>query len=322
MDAERTGRRGFLQEVCGGAAIIAGGAAVAGGVARAEGGPRPAETPPAAAPSAAALPTIQLGKHTVTRLIAGGNPLGGYSHSTPDMAQAMREYFTPERSVEFLLSCEREGINTWQFDHFDYAVKALRGAREKGAKIQFICLHHDGRGELRPIIADMDPIAIVHHGQVTDRSFREGKHSLVRDFVKRVRDLGVLAGVSTHSPANLRRMADEGWENDLFMTSFYQVTLPADEQRRLYGRAAVHDPFFEGDPVEMTKAIREVEKHCLSFKVLAAGRKCWSEADVEESIRFAFANIKKKDGVIVGMFPRYRDQVREDAAYARKHGAV
>lgn len=31
------------------------------------------------------------------------------------MDRQMKEYFTPQRVVEFLLNCEREGINTHQF---------------------------------------------------------------------------------------------------------------------------------------------------------------------------------------------------------------
>jgi hypothetical protein len=72
----------------------------------------------------------------------------------------------------------------------------------------------------------------------------------------------------------------------------------------------------------MVKAIREVEKPCLAFKILAAGRRCGSEADVEECFRYAYSNIKKKDAVIVGMFPKFCDQVAENVGYARKHAAI
>jgi DNA-binding MurR/RpiR family transcriptional regulator len=32
--------------------------------------------------------------------------------------------------------------------------------------------------------------------------------------------------------------------------------------------------------------------------------------------------MKPTDAVIVGMFPRYADEVAENAGYARKHGSV
>jgi hypothetical protein len=235
----------------------------------------------------------------------------------------MLEWFTPERTVEFLQSCERAGINTWQFDHFPKVVDALRGVREKGSKLQFICIHHDKRpATLQQVIADLSPIALMHHGGVTDTLFREGKSQVVHDFVKRAHDLGVLAGVSAHNPENIQRIADEGWEVDLFMTCFYYVTRPVEDQKKMFGgRAAVFEPFYDTDPVEMTKVVRAVKVPCLGFKILAAGRRCWSDAEVEECFKFAFASIKKTDAVIVGLFPKYKDEIAQDVALARKYGA-
>jgi hypothetical protein len=43
---------------------------------------------------------------------------------------------------------------------------------------------------------------------------------------------------------------------------------------------------------------------------------------VNRAFEFAFANIKPIDGVIVGMFPRYTDEVSEDAECACKFGAL
>jgi len=190
--------------------------------------------------------------------------------------------------------------------------------------MQFVCIHHAGRkGTLQDVIRDVDPIAIMHHGGVTDTLFRQGKSGEVRDFMKRAKDLGVLAGVSTHNPDNVRRMVDEGWEADLFMTCLHNLTRPVEEQRKKWGGAAAFDePFVDTDPVEMVKAVREAPKPCLVFKILAAGRRCWNAGSIEEAFKFAYGNIKKTDAVIVGMFPRYKDQVKENADLARKYGAL
>jgi hypothetical protein len=310
-------RREFLQLTVGGAATAALAASPAQAahqaVARAQAGP-----------PAAPLPTIRLGAHTVTRLVSGGNPVGGYSHATPDLSAAMLEWFTPERTVAYVHQIEREGINTWQFDYFDYIAAALRTARDQGSKIQFICVHHAGRnGTLPDVIRDVKPIAVMHHGGVTDSLFRQGKASQVRDFMKRAKDLGVLAGVSTHNPDNLRRMVSEGWEADLYMTCFHNLTRPVDEQRKKFGGTAAFDePFVDTDPGEMAAAIRDTKTPCLAFKILAAGRRCWSAEKIDAAFSFAFSNIKPIDAVIVGMFPRYKDQITENARLARKHGAL
>jgi hypothetical protein len=258
----------------------------------------------------------------VTRLIAGYNPIGGFSHTTLNEARQMLEYFTAKQTAAFLQHCERQGINTWQFDYTDKTVEALRIARENGCDIQVICLHADrpGGASLADVVKQ-GAIAIVHHGGVTDGLFRAGQAGKVHDFVKRVHDAGVLAGVSAHNPENIKRIADEGWEVDLFMTCFYYVTRPREEMER-WGRVPVGEAFYEGDPDDMTRVARQVSQPCLGFKILAAGRRCWNSAGVEDSFRFAFANLKKTDGVIVGMFPRYADEVSENAGYVRKYGAT
>ena len=72
----------------------------------------------------------------------------------------------------------------------------------------------------------------------------------------------------------------------------------------------------------MTKVVRQVEQPCLGFKILAAGRLGWSKYSVEKAFRFAFENIKPTDAVIVGIFPRYYDEIRADAQYTCKYGVV
>jgi len=307
-------RRSFLGRSCGAMAGVAASGLIAWGKAAEGAEPEPAQP---------LLPTIQLGKYRVTRLIAGYNPIGGFSHTTLNEARNMQEYFTAAQTAEFLLHCERQGINTWQFDLTDKTAEAIRIARDKGSGIQLICLHADRPGgpSLEEVMKQQ-PLAIVHHGGVTDGLFRAGQAEKVHDFVKRVHDVGALAGVSAHNPANIKRIADEGWENDLFMTCFYYVTRPREEMQQALGKVPVGEPFFESDPDDMTRVVREVKQPCLGFKILAAGRRCWSAPSVEEAFRYAFANLKPTDGVIVGMFPRFADEVSENAGYARKHGAA
>ena len=303
-DQSKTGRREFLKQACGGAAVVAASQLSA-----------PVEA------NTSVLPTVRLGPHDVTRLIAGGNPIGGWGHSVPNMSRHMLEFFTLERTIEFLEKCSREGINTWQFDHDDKTKAALRTVRERGTKLNFICLHAEREKDapVKTVIEEMSPIAFVHHGGVTDTLFRTGRAEKVRDYVKKVKDRGLLAGVSSHCPDNIKRVADEGWENDFFMTCFYYVSRPREEQQKLLGKIVVDEPFFESDPDDMTKVVRQVNKPCLGFKILAAGRKCGDQGSVENAFRYAFEKIKPTDAVIVGMYPRFEDEVRLNVAYARKY---
>lgn len=61
----------------------------------------------------------------------------------------------------------------------------------------------------------------------------------------------------------------------------------------------------------MAEAVRKVSKPALVYKVLAAGRKCDSEDQKREAIAWAYKNIKPIDATIIGLYPRYSDQVTE-----------
>jgi hypothetical protein len=139
----------------------------------------------------------------------------------------------------------------------------------------------------------------------------------VHDYVKEAHDRGVPAGVSAHNPDCIKRIADEGWKVDLFMTCFYFLTRKKTApSKTLY----LGYPFHAADPQAMTAVIRQVKQPCLGFKILAAGRKCANQQTVRGAFRFAFQHIKPTDGVIVGMYPRFFDEIRANAQYARESG--
>lgn len=273
-------------------------------------------------PAAGELPTIQLGKHRVSRMVAGWNPIGGHSYLGHHMNQHMLEYYTPERTVEFLQRCEQQGVNTHQYSPSDKSTEVLRAMREQGSKMQFLCLS-SGRAQVKATIDATAPFAIAHHGGATDTMFAAGKSGEVHDFVKEVHDRGLLAGVSAHNPDCIKRVADEGWEVDFFMTCFYFLTRMSVPEAR---EKAQPDPtlpvgsyaFYRDDPMAMTEVVRQVKKPCFGFKILGSGRKCGSQQSVRQAFQFAFERIKPTDGVIVGMYPRFFDEIRANAEYVRE----
>jgi hypothetical protein len=276
-----------------------------------------------ASPPAATLPVIRLGDKRVTRLIAGGNPIGGYAYAPPKLSRHMQSHFTVEQTARFLLDCERQGIDTFQSNLSPTVRDALRLARDQGSKIQFILLDAGYEKGIPGEVLSLGPIAISHHGGVTDRLFRSGQHALVRDFVKRVHDAGMLAGVSMHNPDHLAWIEDVSWENDFYMACFYNLTRTRDELSKIVSEDMVDDMlFFTKDPERMTKRIREAKKPCLGFKILAAGRYCRNSERLERAFRYAFENIKPTDGVIVGMYPVFSDEAKEDADLVRNLGAI
>lgn len=234
----------------------------------------------------------------------------------------MRSYFTVQRTADLILHAEEQGINTLQSSYAPVVRDGINLAREQGSKIQWICLSHPGEDNYWNEIVALKPIGIAHHGNRTDEAFQLNHNpEKIRDFVKKVKDTGIFAGISTHSPHVFARIEDSGWENDFYMGCLYYLTRTPEELKLIYGDTLVtkEEPFVAGDPERMCRQIRNTKKPCLAFKLLAAGRNCWTKELIEGSFRFAYANIKKSDACIVGMFPILSDEVRENAGYARKY---
>jgi len=285
------------------------------------------------AQAADTLPTVPLGEHRVTRLIVGGNPIYGYSHFNRQYDQHMREWFTDERVVKLLSDCERAGINTWQAS-FNYDLQRqfpkVRGA---GCKIQFICLaaswHYDekmGRspeevlaGTIKCAQAAMEfkPIGIAFHGFATDILYRAGKIDSVKNFIDRVHDLGTAAGISTHNPKILATLHEKGFANDFYMAGLHYLSRQPEDWVKEIGTVPVDEGWIASDPPKMAAAVRQVEKPTLVYKVLAAGRKCGSEEQKHEAIKWAYDQIKPIDATIIGLYPRYSDQVTETVRMVR-----
>jgi hypothetical protein len=302
-------RRDFLHQAAGAAA-----GAVAATAASA------AEPATASAP----LPTIRLGPHTVTRLILGGNPIYGHSHFNKLFSQHMTAWHTPERVVELLKSCQRAGINTWQNSYADRTIQDIDRVREAGVKFHWLCLGKpdwDRYPERIDDAAKRKPIGIAPHGALAERLHRQKKLTVLTDLLKRIRDRGVLVGLSGHNPEVIELAEEQGWDVDYYMCCLYYLTRPRDEQHKLLGEALpLGEIYLPSDPQRMFKVIQGVKKPCLAYKILAAGRRTDSAAEVRRCFETAFRNIKPTDAVIVGMYQQFADQAAENAALVRELG--
>jgi hypothetical protein len=280
------------------------------------------------------LPTVSLGPHRVTRLIVGSNPMYGYSHFNRLYDQHMLEWFTEERIVQVLLDCEKAGINTWQAS-FNYRMKNhIPKLRAAGGNIQFICLaaswHYDEKmprtpedvldGTIKCAQAAMEfkPIGVAFHGGATDILYRAGKIDLLKTYIDKVHDMGTLAGISTHNPVILDALGEKGWSSDFYMAGLHYLTRHPEDWIKEMGMLPVGEGFIATDPPKMAEAVRRAEKPTLVYKVLSAGRKCGSEEEKRKAIEWAYKNIKPTDAAIVGIYPRYSDQVSETTKMVRE----
>ena len=305
-----TTRREFLQRTAG----MAAGAGLVGQL-RSEG----AES---ASPARQPLPTIKVGAHEVTRLIIGGNPIYGYSHFNHLLSEHQRAWHTPQRVVELLQHCEREGLNTWQCSYAERTLADLERYRSEGGKMQWFCLGKPDWDEHPEAIEDAashKPIGIAPHGALGERLHRQNRFAALTDLLKRIRDTGCLVGLSAHNPALIEMAEEKGWEVDYYMCCLYYLTRPRAEFGAMLGKELpLGEIYLPSDPPRMFKAVRSVKKPCLVYKVLGAGRRVGSKGEVRECLKTAFENIKPTDGMIVGMYQQFGDQAGANAALVRE----
>jgi hypothetical protein len=264
-----------------------------------------------------ALPTIKLGPHSVTHLIIGGNPVYGYSHFNKLFSEHQKSWHTPERVVELLQRCEKAGVNTWQNSYAERTLQDVERVREAGVKFHWLCLGKpdwDQHPEHIDDAAKHKPIGIAPHGALAERLHRQNKLTALTDLLKRIRDKGVLVGLSGHNPALIELAEEKGWDVDYYMCCLYYLTRPREEYQKLLGDVLpLGEIYLPSDPPRMFKVIQAVKKPCLAYKILAAGRRIGTPAEVRQCFETALTSIKPADAVLVGMYQQFGDQVGDNA---------
>jgi len=263
------------------------------------------------------LPEIRLGPYSISRLICGANPFNGGSHLSTFVNRQMREHYTPEQILKTLRRLEEVGVNCWQSGGGN--LELYRRHVEEGGRMHFLSIEAAGSTPLEKLVQG-GCIAVAHHGEVTDQMFKSGRFDQVEDYLKQVRDAGLLVGVSTHMPDVVDAVESKGWDVDYYMTCVYERHRSAEDLEKLLGHVPipVGEVYLTSDPPRMFEAIRNTKRPCLAFKILAAGRLSERPQWVEQAFRETFQSIKPTDAVIVGMYDRYSDQPAENAAFVRR----
>jgi hypothetical protein len=268
-----------------------------------------------------ALPTVKLGRHTISRLIVGGNPVSGNSHGPSELSRDMRNYFTAANVKKLLARSEQAGINTWQSRGDRHILRLLNEYRLEGGRIQWIAQTASELADVPRNIRDIaaaGAIAIYHHGAQTDKFWRAGKIETAREMCKVMRDTGVQVGLGSHTPEVIDYVESKAWDVDFYMTCVYNMSRTREEEEQLAGRKLDGQLFWDPDREKMLARVKQTSKPCLIFKVYGAGRKCDSPAQMLDALRLVFRYAKPTDAVVLGMFPKYKEQVVENCRLFRE----
>lgn len=262
-----------------------------------------------------AMATIRLGRHTVSRLIVGGNPVSGNSHTAGGMSREMRDYFTAANVKKLLRNCEQAGINTWQSRGDRHIQRLLTEYQSEGGRIQWIAQTASELADIPRHIRDLAsyrPAGIYHHGAQTDKFWATGAVEQAREMCKVIRDTGVPVGLGTHIPEVIDYVESKAWDIDFYMTCVYNLSRTRAEQEKLVSRHLDEELFWDPDREQMLARVRRTSKPCLIFKVFGASRNCGSAAQMLDALRVVARYAKPVDAIVIGMFPKYKEQVNEN----------
>jgi hypothetical protein len=263
--------------------------------------------------SAIQVPKMKFFHTEISRVVLGTNPFYGFAHFNNNLANSMREWYTPDRVCSVLHQCTRFGINAFNYVHLDRAPQDWERFQAEGGKMHLI-IQVTASVDSAMLVKTLKPLALQRQGEVVDTAWQRGEMETVREWCKKARDLGVLVGVGTHIPEVIARIEEENWDVDFYSGCVYNRRRTVEEQKKVLNGELIEMPselYMQSDPARMYRVMRQTRKPCFAFKILAAGR--IPDRGIEPAFRTAFESIKPTDGVYVGMFPKFKDEVRENA---------
>jgi hypothetical protein len=299
-DAPRLPRRAFVHRSLAAASLAA--AAPAARAADAPAAPAPA---PDKDPAGIACGT--LGKAKISRLLLGGNLIGGWMHAR-DLKYVnglFKAYATEAKILETLQVAESQGINTVFETGGNYIEKYNR---TMGGHMQFIphleVKSQQTEAELKDHIkkqVDTGAVALYVWGESADRLVRAGATARLGEAVVWAKEHGLPVGVGSHSLLVPMACEKEKIPCDFYVKTLHEDTYFSATPKHLRkefiwvtGGEGWHDNMWCINPEETVAFMKTVTKPWIAFKVLAAGAYLPREG-------FSFALRSGADFLAVGM---------------------
>jgi len=261
------------------------------------------------------LPMGKIGNVKISRLITGGNLIGGAAHARDliYVSSLLKNYFTDEKIMETWRLSEENGINTMSAWPSPKTLRVLKTYRkERGGQIQWLGHVNIRRGltHIKTCI-DNGAVGIYIAGDDGDGFVRAGRWDELHKAISFIKQNGLFAGIACHPTEVPMACEKAGLEVDFYMKSlhsgnYWSATPP--EERKYDVRVGdpnftdkddtsgyYHDNIWSLTPEKTIEFMKTVEKPWMAFKVLAAGA-----IHPREGFKYAFEN--GADFIHVGMF--------------------
>ena len=258
------------------------------------------------------MPTGKIAGQEFSRLIMGGNLIGGWSHSR-DLAYVstlMRRYNTDAKIRETLELAESQGItaiNTWVMQENSHIFNHWK----RGGKMKwFAQVRLDADGGFSQIQKAIDEGAAGIHitGDAAESLLSGHEFDKVGETVQFIKSRKRVAGVAAHDLRVLIECEKAKLDVDFYQKTFHSheyFTAPRPGDKDAVG---ANDNSWCSDPQAVIDFMANVRKPWIAFKILAAGA-------IPPRAAFPYAFNSGADFILVGMFDW---QIEEDAKLARR----
>jgi len=245
------------------------------------------------ADSVKGLPAGRIGKVKISRIICGGNLIGGFAHSRDliYVSSLLNHYFTDEKIIETLQICEENGINTI-ITNTGSAGLLKKYRDERGGEIQWLAQcsakTDDLTGDVKKAI-DNGAVGAFVIGNVGDNWARNGRADLIGKVVEFIKENGVIAGVGGHNLWTPMACEKAGIEADFYMkthhsTNYWSTRRP-EQQKDVIDNYST-DNYWDKEPEKTVEFMKTMKKPWIAYKVLAAGA-----IHPRDGFRYAFENL-------------------------------
>ncbi len=258
------------------------------------------------------LPKGKIGKHQISRLVAGGNLIGGWSHARDliYVSSLFKAYNTEKKVYETLMLAEEAGIDTINIG-FTSNPLLWKYKKATGSKIKVISQVHPNMKE-EDYFVNIDKaidygVDIVQvQGNWCDWLVRDGKFDVIEKMLDRIRSQGYTAGLASHTVDSLIACEEQGIIPDYYMKTMHhdqywsahpmenRIPFEVDGKNHL-DHNKFHNNIFCLFPDKTVEFVNSAKVPVMGFKVLAAGA-----INPEDGFRWAFEN--GADFICVGMF--------------------
>ena len=259
------------------------------------------------------LPKGKIGDHEISRLVMGGNLIGGYSHGRDLLYtdQLFKAYNNERKVYETLMLGEAAGINTI---NIGFASNDLLRKYKKstGSKLKVITqIAADTKDESTLFDRMYDAInfgvdIIQIQGNWVDWMTRDQHLDRVGRLLEKIKSEGFIAGLGAHTIDSLIACEENGIIPDYYMKTMHhdqywsahprENRVPFEQDGQVYlDHNKYHQNIFCGFPERTVEFVNNTTVPVMGFKVLAAGA-----IEPDDGFRWAFEN--GADFICVGMF--------------------